>query len=329
MHIIFQMYHSRKTEGILLRDILESGISWIDKSYALTTRCQGAIPSDTLKRHRHTMVAESMELQELSDDYFKGGFNEGSQPNLIGKIVCDNTSDNNGQPAQGTRIYSPNGKSICLDADSRKYIIAPANPNIDGKTNALTTVQKDNAIAEPVCLRYERTEEAKRLRKQYENHEIHHGFNEFRTLQPRTDGKSNTISTVQKDNMIAEPVRVGEWGKGAQGNRLYSVDGKSPVIRTCGGEHIIEPIEYPIRNNSSVVIGDNCIRCKQNKNGATVAESCCYFEDGKCGTLTTARAPMVIERSDGKTLIQFTKSETALITIKDKQYPIPYKTAFT
>ena len=59
----------------------------------------------------------------------------------------------------------------------------------DGKTNALTTVQKDNAIAEPVCLRYERTEEAKKLRKQYENHEIHHGFNEFRTLQPRTRWK--------------------------------------------------------------------------------------------------------------------------------------------
>ena len=47
--------------GILLRDILETGTPWQDKAYNLTTRCNGAIPSDTLKRHRHTMVAEPIE----------------------------------------------------------------------------------------------------------------------------------------------------------------------------------------------------------------------------------------------------------------------------
>lgn len=46
--------------GILLRDILETGIAWQEKSYNLTTRCNGAILSDTLKRHTHTMVAESV-----------------------------------------------------------------------------------------------------------------------------------------------------------------------------------------------------------------------------------------------------------------------------
>ena len=45
-------------KGILLRDILENGVVWQEKSYNLTTRCCGAIPEDTLKRHRHTMVAE-------------------------------------------------------------------------------------------------------------------------------------------------------------------------------------------------------------------------------------------------------------------------------
>ena len=47
--------------GILLRDILENGTVWQEKSYNLTTRCCGAIPEDTLKRHRHTMVAEPIE----------------------------------------------------------------------------------------------------------------------------------------------------------------------------------------------------------------------------------------------------------------------------
>ena len=46
--------------GILLRDILEDGIVWQEKSYNITTRCCDAIPEDTLKRHRHTMVAESV-----------------------------------------------------------------------------------------------------------------------------------------------------------------------------------------------------------------------------------------------------------------------------
>lgn len=48
--------------GILLRDILESGTGWTDKSYAVTTRDSGAIPEDTLKRKRHTMVAEPVNV---------------------------------------------------------------------------------------------------------------------------------------------------------------------------------------------------------------------------------------------------------------------------
>lgn len=60
-------------------------------------------------------------------------------------------------------------------------------------------------IAEPQALRMVRTEEGKRLRKQYEAHEIDCGFNEHRIAEPREDGCSNTLSTVQKDNYIAIP----------------------------------------------------------------------------------------------------------------------------
>lgn len=56
--------------GIMLNDILESGESWLEKSYAYTTRCNGAIPEDTLKRHRHTMVAER--ITEASWDLIPG-----------------------------------------------------------------------------------------------------------------------------------------------------------------------------------------------------------------------------------------------------------------
>lgn len=55
-----------------------------------------------------------------------------------------------------------------------------------------------------LCLRYERTAKGKELRKAYEAGTVKHGFNEFRVLQPRPDGKTNTLTTVLKDNLIAE-----------------------------------------------------------------------------------------------------------------------------
>lgn len=98
--------------GILLRDILETGIDWQEKSYNLTTRCNGAIPSDTLKRHRHTMVAEPIE------------------PRCV---------------AQRGR-YPENPKSRVAGLPTEQMFEARE----DGKTNTLTTVQKDNLVAEPV-----------------------------------------------------------------------------------------------------------------------------------------------------------------------------------
>ena len=50
--------------GILLRDVLDGAVAWQDKSFAYTTRCQGAHIKDTLERHRHTMVAEPVCVAE-------------------------------------------------------------------------------------------------------------------------------------------------------------------------------------------------------------------------------------------------------------------------
>ena len=46
-------------------------------------------------------------------------------------------------------------------------------------------------------------------------------------FEAREDGKTNTLTTVQKDNLVAEPVKVGYVGNGGQGNRVYSVNGKA------------------------------------------------------------------------------------------------------
>lgn len=53
-------------------------------------------------------------------------------------------------------------------------------------------------------LRNTRTEYGKRIRKAYESHAISEKRGNMNTMEPRTDGISNTLTTVQKDNMLLE-----------------------------------------------------------------------------------------------------------------------------
>lgn len=60
---------------------------------------------------------------------------------------------------------------------------------------------------ESVVLTPRRTEYGKQIRKQYEAGEIKEQRKNLQQLEPRYDGKSNTLNTVQKDNLVA----VGTW----------------------------------------------------------------------------------------------------------------------
>ncbi len=127
--------------GILLRDILESGTGWTDKSYAITTRDSGAIPEDTLKRKRHTMVAEPIRIPHYGNNdksrpirasYAYKGAGVGS---LQSECFPDNTNKQvsdyivepvrvgalprpNGElsTSQAMRIYSVDGKNVTQSA---------------------------------------------------------------------------------------------------------------------------------------------------------------------------------------------------------------------
>lgn len=86
-------------------------------------------------------------------------------------------------------------------------------PQFSGCTNTLTSVQKDNLILEideiretrrHVVLKAQRNEYAKKIRKAYENHEIQERRCNMKEYVPRNDGVCNTITTVQKDNLILE-----------------------------------------------------------------------------------------------------------------------------
>ena len=54
-------------------------------------------------------------------------------------------------------------------------------------------------------------------------------------IEVRKDGKSNCLTTVQKDSLVCAPVRIGQYGKGGQGQRIYSVRGKSVTLSANGG----------------------------------------------------------------------------------------------
>nr|DAY79051.1 MAG TPA: Cytosine specific methyltransferase [Caudoviricetes sp.] len=78
--------------GLLLRDILETGIAWQEKSYCITaTEYKGSNPQQTLSKHRRTMVAEPVRIGTIENDAKTQAFD-----------------------SQQYRVYSPDGKSVTL-----------------------------------------------------------------------------------------------------------------------------------------------------------------------------------------------------------------------
>lgn len=60
-------------------------------------------------------------------------------------------------------------------------------------------------VSEPNVLTPKRTEYGKAIRKQYEAGEIEESRHNMTKMVPRTDGIANTLTTVLKDNYVAEP----------------------------------------------------------------------------------------------------------------------------
>ena len=118
-------------KGILLKDILESGISWQDKSYCMTASYDGAVFWNTMQRSQRSMIAEPIpfntfngegeksrtfmagyykygEATIITNKGFKGGTTAIAQPIRLGEY---------GKGGQGQRIYSVRGKSVTLSAN--------------------------------------------------------------------------------------------------------------------------------------------------------------------------------------------------------------------
>lgn len=185
------------------------------------------------------------------------GFGVKQQPTMIVQTDKVNKLGNVGDiVTQGRAVIAPtliagmdHGNTVPYITEEKKLMVAtrgrnPENPsdrtanaNLEQRleindsevANTLTTVQKDNLVLEQSALRMVRTEEGKALRKDYERGNLHHGFNEYREAEPRQDGLSNTITTVQKDNLVLEEKAIKIRQADKQGYALCEIGGAADL----------------------------------------------------------------------------------------------------
>lgn len=134
--------------------------------------------------------------------------------------------------------------------------------------------------------------------------------------------KTNCLTTVQKDNMIAVPVRVGDMPnaegviRGGQAHRVYGSDGKAVTLTArpngggVDGPLYAVPAEMAWRGREE---GSKFEMRDDQKSNAVAA--------------TGHQSRLVIEAADGKQLPIYEVCG-GLITIKGKQYPIKLADGF-
>lgn len=123
---------------------------------------------------------------------------------------------------------------------------------MQGINNCLTSVQKDNLVIESQVLTPKRTEYGKQIRKAYESGRIQESRHNMTELEPRKDDISNTLTTVQKDNLLLENniQKVGQISSnGSQCGTVISDNGISAnlVAGTHGYANSHIATQYRIR----------------------------------------------------------------------------------
>ena len=137
-------------KGILLRDILESGVCWREKGYALTASNHSATAEDMIARRQRNGAAEPIRIGTIENDAKKQDFD-----------------------SQQYRVYSPDGKSVTLcgqgggvgEKTGLYAVPVPVNETVEGKAQCLratyykdgirnmvgNTVDRKTCVAIPVC----------------------------------------------------------------------------------------------------------------------------------------------------------------------------------
>lgn len=324
--------------GILLRDILESGVCWKEKGYALLSTTGGTTADDMVARHQRNGAAEPVAIKPLTEkemdymvretkggrnhfdfDYFHDATQEKSacvtanthkgvpynvlvEPVRIGTI--ENDAKNQTFDSQQYRVYSPDAKSVTLCGNG-------------GGLGA-----KTGLYAVPVAGRVV----GRRINEQGHRDDYNEEIERIQRFEVNEDpSKTNCLSTVEKDNMIAVPVRVGampnkdgELGT-SQSRRIYSTDGKSVSLqaRPNGGG-----ADGAATGLYAVPAG---MAWRGRENGSAFE----MRDDQKSNAVaaTGHQSRLVIEAADGKQMPVY-EVRGGRITIKGKTYPIKLADGF-
>lgn len=212
--------------GILLKDVLDDNC-FVDREKAHCLKHQAGNARDYFKKHHTQIEFEPVNVtpdgksQTLKAQYHK---------NSVANFCCYSSTYGASGVAEPVAINTTdNGdKARTLMAGYYKYGTATLITN-DGFKGGTT------AVAEPICV-------AQRGRYADSGKRSVKGKGPVQQFyEAREDGKTNTLTTVQKDNAVAEPVRIGALPRPngelstSQAMRIYSIEGKSVNITSGGG----------------------------------------------------------------------------------------------
>lgn len=194
-------------KGILLKDILESGEAWGEKGYCLTANYNGAFfPHDFLRKQRQ-MVAEHFDKNDRCCCSYNRKSGIGKEIDKSYSLCASDYRGLNRNQNQ-TGVVIP---CALRSRDKRKQL----EVRKDDKSNAMTSVQSDSVICEPV------------LYNQYNQRTMKEKSGVFTTASASRTAKNGMI--------VYTPIRLGQIGNGGQGQRIYSVRGKSVCLSANGG----------------------------------------------------------------------------------------------
>jgi DNA (cytosine-5)-methyltransferase 3A len=133
--------------GILLKDVLESGIGWQDKSYCVTSSYDGAVIWNTLERNQRTMIAEPVKDTQYKSvmivpEATKQGYVE------INQGECVDLAQLNSKTRRGRKMSD---KSNCVTTSPEFYqFVQPANTDAIKSTVRLGHIGKSDGQANRV-----------------------------------------------------------------------------------------------------------------------------------------------------------------------------------
>lgn len=218
-------------KGILLRDILESGVCWREKGYALTASNHSATAEDMIARRQRNGVAEPVNIttggksQCLRASYYKDGIR-----NMVG-----NTVDRKTCVAEPIRIGTIENDAKKQDFDSQQYCVySPDGKSVTLCGNGGGVGAKTGLYAVPIS-----AENNKVILKAIDSLVDRKGyvpemFNPYNRAE--ITGKTPTLST---GSMVTSSCAV---------LIFETADGKQiPVYEVRGGRITIKGKEYPIK----------------------------------------------------------------------------------